>query len=977
MSGKIARPIARLEYYSGPKNRHLIAFNKANDDFKSGQITRKQFTEQIKEINKKQTKYMDGLAKALEKRVFMKQQAQAFQREFEKEQKRLEKERMDRESEARLRAQVEAVRLEREAREKAMKEKREARKAQKEDAKFLKNIVYDETHTFKTFNEDKLYSTMKQLQGATNAYIMISRNGDIVIDELINVPTKSYNIYYQTIYHTLFGYDASVFDGNAKVRIVIARASEIPSLRLKQKFRDGGDKHCVLDPMIQMYKSYAENAKSDDYKRRVHFIIKKLIKLRSIYIDGVPEDKMDEVGKVAYRRIDIYDVLGNCKYSFNKSSSKAFNFTNTRENHLDAGHITMDKQYQQVTQEELNQILYYHDKEEIFYLFRGDLQKNIPQSLRSSKGAWAVFNEDYEVFQKFNEMVGVKNYRLNATKYPIVNDFVNDGRIVHSAPIALCNKPNDLKNAFHYDMVKAYTQHSTAHYFSGFLGHIQQWSKLTGKGLDFVRNHLGMFRFRVIRSIPLLRKLGMIENNEYTLAGPELLYMCDVLGLDVELIAGCWGSRAEINYTPEMLEKRRYCTWAGKLGMESKCDRYIFRGSSEWASHLKSEFGEDRVSFWGNFICVNNPKGRVNTTHHLFAFITAYSRIHMLEMMRRVNGELIKVVLDGLYFRGSMNTEGLSTVIDTNKKLITHKGFGVAWYLASIADITSWEEYSSDLDGSCVLAGAGGTGKSWRVFNDKTICQPLYVVPSHLLGRKFREQYDASYTTIHKLIGEDCRPYGEENGTPANIFIDELTMIEGSWVEKAIKMYPQSRFYIAGDIDGDRWYQCRNGSGQEFSTIWIPSRTEWRYLDFTKDMRSRDDKLRNFKEDVRALMREVFTDGGRTDAYRINQTIRQKLPTVKFDDAVKMFQSGDIWIAGTHNTNKKLLDAGVVSGFINARKEINDTEGEKRGAFTCHSFQGLTISDKRVFVSLDMFEYAMFYTAISRVCYFDQLVIVN
>jgi hypothetical protein len=131
MSGNPKRPISRLAFYSGPKNRYLISFNKANDDFKSGEITRQQLAQQVKEINKKQVQYMDGLAKALEKRVFMKQQAQAFQREFEKEQKRLEKERQDREAEDRIRAQVEAVRLEREAKERKRKEARKARKAQK------------------------------------------------------------------------------------------------------------------------------------------------------------------------------------------------------------------------------------------------------------------------------------------------------------------------------------------------------------------------------------------------------------------------------------------------------------------------------------------------------------------------------------------------------------------------------------------------------------------------------------------------------------------------------------------------------------------------------------------------------------------------------------------------------------------------------------------------------------------------------
>jgi hypothetical protein len=1005
------RPIVVLDY-TGPKNRYATEYQRALNARLTGQLNQTEYRSVIGRLNTLQKAYeragelrRERYKRVAEEKAQMARQEEAFlrivEREKEKERKKIE----DQLSEQRVRAWKEALRVEREAKVARLQESYARKKAVRRApmAVFRNTIVYDETHTGTSFfeNEDPIYGACKKLAGLNYMYVQILRNGKLFYSKLINIQdVKSYSIYYEKVRPVLFdGYSGGTVNifsreydmlkgsqqdpeeayrldetNPIRVRIILSRAQDIPAKRIVQSFR-AGEKHCVLEPLLMLFQSYVENSDSLASKKRYTTVVNRIRRLIEEYDEGVPEDKMEEVAKSVYRCIVIYDVLGNETMRYNKLSPKFFHFTNTRENHLEAGHITMDKQYMPVSQEELTQILRAHDEAQEFYLFRGDISNRVPQSLRSKHGAWAVFHEDYEVFQEFNKTVGVSNYRINAVKYPVVNDFIKDGRFIHAGAVALGKEPNRMEGASHYDMKKAYTQHTASPYFSGFLGHVQQWAMLTGKSLDFVREHLGMFRFQMIRGTPLLSTLGMRVGEEYTLPGPELLYLCDVMGMSVELVAGLWGSRAEIEYTPEMLENRRYCTWAGKLGMESANDTYLFKGSYDWACHLKAQLGEDRISFWGDFICVKNPKGAVWTTHHLLAFITSYSRINMFEMMRRVDGELLKVVLDGLYFRGSMNTDGLAVVFSEQKKMTAHSGF-TKWYSPSSA-VLDWEEYSPMLDGSCVLAGAGGTGKSYRVFNDKSLYQPLYVVPSHMLGRKFRNDYGVSYTTIHKLIGMDCRPYGEEHGSPHNIFVDELTMIDAEWIKKAITMYPSSRFYIAGDIDGKQWFQCRNGGVGDYSEIWIPSREEWRYVDFTVDMRSKDEELKVFKSQLRDVMRGVFTDGGVEDASRINQIVRNSVKVHSFDEAVQMFHGGDIWIAGTHRTNRRLLDAGVVSGYINARKEIVDEEGgEKRGSFTCHSFQGLTIPEKRVFISLDMFEYAMLYTAVSRVCRFHQLVFI-
>ena len=128
-------------------------------------------------------------------------------------------------------------------------------------------------------------------------------------------------------------------------------------------------------------------------------------------------------------------------------------------------------------------------------------------------------------------------------------------------------------------------------------------------------------------------------------------------------------------------------------------------------------------------------------------------------------------------------------------------------------------------------------------------------------------------------------------------------------------------------------------------------------------------------------MIEVFEDGDSSEVYEMKEWALKNLKCIDFFDAVSMFKEGDAWIAGTHSTNKTLLSLGVVSGYYkkggNVSFEVK--EGfEKRGSFTTHSYQGQTIEDKKVFISVnDMFEYSMLYTAVSRVRRIEQLVFVR
>jgi len=936
--------------------------------------------------------------RASEKSVAQRNELRIAREELEKIYVReAKKEKAQREKEA-IRVRLEREQAQRMVKERERKDKINARLREKRaEAKKLSNmqrvgVAFDiDTGNYldkdgiidKARIADAFIAGCKKLVGKTNAYYQytdhsnnaVIRGGNTAINDrsfsrIITIKGgDAISIFWNSIFPLATdGVSDSDYMAGRHVCLI---TDTIPSERIKQMYRDGVT-HCVIEPLVNLWQSMADRSESDASRKRCGQIANKIRSLEEVYAFGVPEERMEEVAKISQRCIVLHDIIGNETTRYNAKSNKFFHFTNTRANHLDTGYVCIDKQYVSVSQSELNDIIADHDEKNEFFLFCGDLTNNC-RSIRSARGAWAVFNPDHELFKEFSTNHNIQNYGVNAVKYPLVNAFIREARIINSAPTPLCDEPNDLTDATHIDVEKAYTQHKHAPFYKGFLGHVQQWRRLDAMRSDFIVDHLGIYQFRVVENPnQLLKKLGVIAGQCYTLPSPEIEYFMS-LGVVIELIAGCWGSRFDIEYTDEMLANRHYCTWAGKLGMDSSDNTYTFKGNATWASHLKAELGDDRVLYFKEkgIIVIRNPKKSYYTTHHILAGITSYTRMNMLELMREVKGELIKVILDGIYFRGELPHVELPC---GKKEVKQHIGFRSAWYYPSEIDCSKWPVYESRFDGNVVLAGAGGTGKSHSVFNDKGIINPLYVVPSHVLGRASKEKYGCNYTTIHKLIGIECRSFKETHYEPGVIFLDELTMIDAPWVDKMISMYPRSLIFLAGDIDGNQWYQCRNGKPGAFSTIW--NNSTWRYETYMQDWRSKDEELRTFKQDIRSEMKRIFTNGGDIDSRRMNHFVSNR--AIGFFDAVSEFRTGDVWIAGTHSTNEKLLAMGVVSGYINANKEIvYSGEGEKRGSFTTHSFQGLTIPTQRVFISLDFFEYAMLYTSISRVCTMGQLIFVQ
>jgi len=859
--------------------------------------------------------------------------------------------------EAKSVALAEAKRLKRE--EEATK-RREARKAEtakrnkdKAEAKKHQTLVrvipgglLRERYTVGSELETAIREMWKMTTGTTSRFI-----GGKGIDVTISVGSGD-NDYKRFRTNFLNGSDDYMFENGDK--FIILQPTKINAEKLKQRFRDGIN-HCVFTPVISKLKGMLEDA-SPSTKKRLGQRINKLTALSLIYAKGVPENEMEEVARISGLKINLHDVLGNELTVYNKDGRVGcLRMTNTRENHLDIG-LVVDSDPIELEWNEMVTLLRKIKEAQKFYMIDGDLKEGLPTKIRTLEGAWKVKDPMRDACSEFDKELGIINYKINAMKQPELNAFLKAGRIINSWTTSL----NDVKATGCADMPSAYAQFKRCKEYRGFLGHIHQF-RSGSFDVGFVEEHLGYYQIIVRGGVDWLsEKLGLYVGLSTVLFSPELLYFIKN-GLKVDIIQGAWGSRFDFEFPDYMMEDRRYCHWAGRLGIEREETSHTISASDEWASHLAADH---KVFYWRDqgLVTIKKPVKQCFTAHHIFGALTSYTRIQMMEAMKMFEpSNLVRVVMDGIYYRGE-KPAGLDWFKDKNVK---KSGLcSMPWYCEE--DVATAAPMCNIIRNS-LLTGQGGSGKTYSVFMNPGFNTILYVSPSHILGQDVNKKYGAKYTTIHKLIGIECRPYGEEYRVPPVIFVDEITQIDAEWVDKVFELYPSSLILLAGDIDRDgRWYQCRSGGGEEWNTIWKPSNVD--VIEYLDDRRSRDEELKALKIRIRDVMRRCDLESG---IYQMEEWSKC-LPISEF-----AFQPGDTCIAGTHRTNAKLLEKGVISGYYKKGGYVSDVElpnYEKRGSFTIHSYQGKTIETGNIWIFIDdLFEYAMLYTAVSRAVNMSQI----
>lgn len=711
-------------------------------------------------------------------------------------------------------------------------------------------------------------------------------------------------------------------------------AQQLVGRNIQQVFRDNESGTCFFDAVRKCINEKIENAKTKKTRYNYQTKLNQLNRFELKYPNGV---SVSDIGKIAEDlgfHIEIEDILHTKLHTFGKPQhSIKIVLTNTRVNHID---LLTNQEAVKVTAAELEKIVQKNKNK--FHIIRNGT--NPPNNIETVDGYYVLDNPDQELINQVNDQI--RHCRYDALQNPELNEFLRAGRIVNSETLKFDEYTSSTKLI---DMKNAYTNHTSCPFYEGFLYQVQQF-----RPVDRIVG-VGFYKVEVGQVNAFCQKLGMKYGQVLVMFSAEIRYFQKHHNVEFKIVAGAWGSVQDITYPSAFVEKKLYQKWTGKLSMPDNfhSTRYTFPANQEFAEMLRSQY--ENTKYWNHSgqATVEIAKKKVMVAHHIFGAITSYTRINMMIEMEKYKN--IKAVqLDGIFLDDELSNVGPLFRKKDIKTFPEEFGEEIPYWYTDVIVSDGFAPKTSLITRSSALVGQGGSGKTTAVLTDKGYINPLYAVPTNEL-----KEGKSNAITIHKLLGIQTEAYNVKN-SPTVILVDEITMCRKEWIEAIPVMYPQALILYAGDLDRRQHYQCRGGSVTEPTEIWsIPDSMP--VVEFVTDYRSKDEGLKKMKLDMRSEMQKVYMDGGVADTEKMRQYIRKNFAVIPLAQAVEEADADAIFMWSTHRVEKLIPETFVSKGV--------------------HMFQGQTIEDKKIYICMDFFEYAMPYTALSRARHSTQITFVQ
>jgi hypothetical protein len=815
---------------------------------------------------------------------------------------------------------------------------------------------------------------------------------------------------------------------------------------LLQFYRDG-DTHCVLTPIRRYYERRRDSCAGEATQAKCRTYLQRLDQLEKAYRSGVPDSAMEFVATRLGVRIRISDPFGENTQVYNDAClrGKIFEFRNTRFNHVEE--IVCDTEVETQCVQGLLSTLGMLRSLGKFYLYRQTAGTRVPTRIESEWGRFTLEDPDATIFQAARDKYCLDGYAIDAQKEPALAKFLADGlRVTSHAQFHVGEDMDDPSPEYNVlDLSAAYTRGAECgDYFQGYLVGISNVRVVTD-GIDHVRAHPGIYSVHGVtldgcteRVHDYATQLHLRAGASLILPSPELLWWWDH-GVRFDVRAGAWGAvLPDIDWEEcRLLEKgtgplhgglSRYKVWCGQLGYSNNGRKSVYLpGDARWAAVLASRGYHASFYAGDGDICVKLPTKRTPELKHMFAFITSYTRIHVLNKLMEFDPQDVRgVMLDAIVYAGPEQPDlagGLWVHKPTVHKDVLVEYGKDGWYgLTGI-----WQPETTDAFITAgatpltapllFLEGAGGSGKSHSVLADAGFRDVLFAAPTWSLVCFMMRKYNVAGTTAHRLAGtwrdvdeegneviSHCRPYHEEyKRYPAVVFVDEATMLDKDMLLKIAEIYKgKSQVIFAGDIrvtgiPADKppvWFQCRNRT-----RVFDPRAAGCTVHTYLSDYRA-SGELVALKQQLRERMLEVFLgstaeDPGddAVDAYEVQEAARTLFASQVCTAATcaASYAKGDTILVGTHDladewaetlkdkdcryriTSHSAADVAAAQRGedVSLTGDIVEVKGTRAAvfalAFTIHSFQGKTFTGRTLWIDARRaWDYAMLYTAISR-----------
>ena len=887
---------------------------------------------------------------------------------------------------------------------------------------------------------------MRQYRGQTIEigirYPSLSQTEIITDNQITEVPVRGFNSWWRIFTQFLFPDSEQWIFGedynpmgppSNQAQLIIMSANRVGQSSYEQFFLDGAS-HCVFTPMLNWCVDCSLNSNTENTRKKYNAKAKKIEKLMHQYNDGVPEKDFPTICNQLQIGIEIdtpSSVLDKdteyIKYRSQKKPIKTFKFINTRLNHIELNEITNKENYEEVSQDELQNI---YDNTDDFKLWKGDREGQIYQ-INTLHNVYKLTEEEgySKAVKDFDELNNLSQFkiehnsqkdlskyllnnvnRLNALvlnckykecteEYSIFQEYLeNEEKMLEEEAeykeqnncekyrttfvkgyedncmrLEIINYIHSLKNLNHIDLKSAFTKGSECSFYQGYLGKITDFrrcNKIMGLGIYTIYN---------IKNIPpLLQKLKVLhENNAYP--SPELEYYKS-LGITFDIWGGCWGSKTDITFTDAMFEEdpatktKHYCKWYGCLMKLTKKDRYNFDCKNIEFAKLNniSENSDIRYNQYKGTGIIEYKKDKCRHSAHIASFIHSYARITMLEQLLNFKdiSQIVAVQVDGIFYTGD---------VEINKLFIKKPGKSIKHIHGSEYVIDCENDKPKLSKGRKfnqveLHTGPGGAGKTHNNLIDKGLVAPLYVAPSWKLARSKAQEYNIDSSVFHYLITKDPEVWKPNLRNYNTFIIDEISMLNNEEKNLILKRFKHHKIIFCGDLG----YQLPPVEGYEFSGKGLP------LFKHKKNYRCQCKKLAKVLVNCRKLIEQDLID---IDCRKILidfgfEIHKKEDIEYSVDDLIitKTHKNKDYYTEKYKDKQKYLVKENTrdySNGQIVIGEKPEGVDSVLQHAFTIHSIQGETCKDT-LFIDINRINcLRMLYTALSRAKLFSQIKIIE
>lgn len=790
-----------------------------------------------------------------------------------------------------------------------------------------------------------------------------------------------------------------------------------------QIYRDNEAQTCVYDGFVKYFEiNKDKNAK---YKTMYNRLIKNSDKYKKEYTD----ETLTEIAQLCNSTISIHNLIENKTKEFNSSVMNRYNikFINTKYNHLDLFTCLSDTTRVEV----LDNNEYKQKKKDVdFYI-----EKN--QKLYTKEMIYTKKQSEFNVI--FNEWKNKNNYNSlyideNSIfqEYITLIDFPVHIKFNDIDKLTLA----DEKDYIEIDLKKAYYNYSNKEinkYYAGlpsgsFIS-VSFDNSIVEQKKDFLKmfksKMIGWFRVKFNKIDEKYKKLfnkyfGFYENETHVLFSAEIKMLYDNFNIELEFIDGIYSPAVHIPFNEKFLNNddkvKHYCKAYGMFFKSNTDDITIVKPLSQDMDGYINFMCEGSSNILRNDGCIQieRKKSKSKSWIHLAYGINGYIRALMMEKMKDVEGDIIGLKLDSLVVKKE-NSE-IPKIINDNRFVIKDAHFIKLFSnFEDTETIHNCKEdeffiFSDDADERVVykfdkspigqtitnktifLGGAGGTGKTHSIINSNCFDKNMLVYTSTSWDLIVNKSTDANIMgfSIPKLTGKLVQLNKSTKKINTDkiryIIIDEATMIHIDAYTLIRKLYPYALIFIMGDVDEDGFrYQC-----SVYNDFISPKLLRGcQYVKYTKNYRF-DEQLNERLNKMRIYMKK--------NPNNIYNYIKKEWSDRIFKKDEVVYDDKTIGVSALNDgkrefdlTNYYLNKGAKPKYYVNNtsptlkykkgevyNEKPDDKPTEIRLFNSIHSYQGRQLNDdEKIIICVNSnFDYALYYTALSRAKRVEQIHII-